>query len=356
LIVKDPGTDYRRSANESILDHPSIFPAGLGEDLRVSPAVPSTSEPASPVCVYYDGGCPLCRAEIATYQRADGGDSVRWVDAHGCAAAELGPDLEVSRALARLHVRRADGTLVEGAAAFAEIWQALPRWRWLAGLARLPMVMPLLDHGYDAFLKVRPLWRPTAEAAKLLPRSLLRELRTDHAGETGAVMIYRGILAVTRDQTLRAFAHHHLETERRHLASIEEIVPSRWRSVLLPLWRLSGWLTGALPAFVGPRAVYATVEAVETFVDRHYALQIESIDVLLGQPPSVEADARTTRQTQEFLQRLRALLVVCRADEVAHRDEAAAAQGSHPSGIVLRAWCGLVGLGSRAAVAVCRYL
>jgi ubiquinone biosynthesis monooxygenase Coq7 len=84
-------------------------------------------------------------------------------------------------------------------------------------------------------------------------------LQTDHAGETGAVMIYRGILAVTRDQTLRAFAHHHFETERRYLASIEEIVPSRWRSVLLPLWRLSGWLTGALPAFVGTRAVYATV-------------------------------------------------------------------------------------------------
>jgi hypothetical protein len=40
-------------------------------------------------------------------------------------------------------------------------------------------------------------------------------LQTDHAGETGAVMIYRGILAVTRDQTLRAFAHHHFETERR---------------------------------------------------------------------------------------------------------------------------------------------
>ena len=43
-------------------------------------------------------------------------------------------------------------------------------------------------------------------------------------------------------------------------------------------------------------------------------------------PPSVEADARTTRQTQEFLQRLRALLVVCRTDEIAHRDEAAAAR------------------------------
>jgi demethoxyubiquinone hydroxylase (CLK1/Coq7/Cat5 family) len=103
------------------------------------------------------------------------------------------------------------------------------------------------------------------------PRRLRRELRTDHAGETGAVMIYHGILAVSRDPALRAFASHHLATEQRHLADIEKVVPKRWRSRLLPLWRLSGWLTGALPAFVGARATYATIQAVETFVDRHYA-------------------------------------------------------------------------------------
>ena len=52
----------------------------------------------------------------------------------------------------------------------------------------------------------------------------------------------------------------------------------RHRSRLLPLWRTAGWLTGALPAWVGPRAVYATIEAVATFVDQHYAEQIESIN------------------------------------------------------------------------------
>ena len=110
-------------------------------------------------CVYYDGGCPLCRAEIAAYQRAPGGESIRWVDAHGCEPAELGPGLERREALARLHVRRADGALVEGAAAFVAIWAALPRWRWLARVARLPGVLPALELGYSGFLRVRPLWR-----------------------------------------------------------------------------------------------------------------------------------------------------------------------------------------------------
>jgi ubiquinone biosynthesis monooxygenase Coq7 len=148
--------------------------------------------------------------------------------------------------------------------------------------------------------------------ARPLPRTLIADLRTDHAGETGAVMIYRGILAATRDAALRHFAQHHLATEARHLAEIEPLLSRRQYSRLLPLWRVAGWLTGALPALLVPRAVYATIEAVETFVDRHYAEQIESID---RQDPA---------RTQLSLQSLRTLLETCRGDEVAHRDEAAA--------------------------------
>lgn len=102
------------------------------------PTSPDDASRAMVACVYYDGGCPLCRAEIATYRRAEGGDTLRWVDAHGCPATELGADLDRPAALARLHVRRADGTLLRGAAAFVEIWSALPRWAWLARAARLP--------------------------------------------------------------------------------------------------------------------------------------------------------------------------------------------------------------------------
>lgn len=125
---------------------------------RCPPKIPTQTATGKPQ-VYYDGGCPLCRAEIAAYQRTEGGDGLCWVNADGCAPAELGAGLDRTAALARLHVRRADGTLLQGAAAFAEIWATLPRWRWLARLARLPFVLPALDLGYTLFLRLRPLWR-----------------------------------------------------------------------------------------------------------------------------------------------------------------------------------------------------
>ena len=182
------------------------------------------------------------------------------------------------------------------------------------------------------------------DPAAPLPATLIAELRTDHAGETGAVMIYRGILATARDDGVRRFSQRHLATEESHLAGIDPLLAPRDRSRLLPLWRAAGWLTGALPALAGPRAVYATIEAVETFVDQHYAEQIDSIEAL------------DPRRIQPRLQALRALLQNCRADEVEHRDEAAAlfATGGPPPSLALRIWVWSVGHGSSVAVKICR--
>lgn len=225
----------------------------------------------------------------------------------------------------------------------------LPRWVWLARLARLPGVLPVLDVAYAVFLQIRPLWRRSPQAFEALPRALKRELRTDHAGETGAVMIYRGILAVSRDAAVCEFARHHLATEQRHLEAMQQRVPGRWRSKLLLLWRLSGWLTGALAAVAGPRATYATIEAVETFVDRHYAVQIHAIDALLQNPH------RQTQEAMAMLHALRVLLEDCRLDELSHRDDAAARGDGH-GGLLLGLWCRVVGWGSAVAVGICRYV
>lgn len=188
-----------------------------------------------------------------------------------------------------------------------------------------------------------------------ISQRLLRELRTDHAGETGAVMIYRGVLAVSRDPALREFAQHHLDTERRHLALIEAVVPTRWRSRLLPLWRLSGWLTGALPACLGPRPVYATIQAVETFVDRHYAQQVALVDEMLGCAAAQACAGGPEAQALADLRALRALLEACRQDEVAHRDDAAMRWDGRAAGL-LRLWRWIVGAGSDLAVRLCRRL
>ena len=171
-----------------------------------------------------------------------------------------------------------------------------------------------------------------------LPAWVFADLRTDHAGEIGAVCIYQGVLRFARDPALRSFAEHHLLTEQKHLRLILAWLPSSRHSRLLPIWRLAGFLTGALPALFGPKAVYATIEAVETFVDHHYEEQVRALS------------------SQPALSDLRQTLLDCQADEVAHRDEAAAARGFVQSGWLLRAWCAMVGAGSKAAVSLIRFI
>lgn len=123
------------------------------------------SQPTSPAkpTVYFDGACPVCRREIAVYQRGAGAEAVCWVDASACPPDALGQDLPRDQALARLHLRQADGRLVQGAAAFLAMWAALPQHPRLARLARMldrPPLVRLLDLAYSAFLGLRRLWRP----------------------------------------------------------------------------------------------------------------------------------------------------------------------------------------------------
>lgn len=107
--------------------------------------------------VYYDGACPLCRAEIDHYRRCRGAEAVAFVDVSARGApATLGPDLTFEAALARFHVREVDGRLLSGAEAFARLWRVLPGWRWLGRLVATPLVLSLAEAAYRAFLPLRP--------------------------------------------------------------------------------------------------------------------------------------------------------------------------------------------------------
>lgn len=165
---------------------------------------------------------------------------------------------------------------------------------------------------------------------------LIGDLRSDHAGETGAVWIYRGLLRFTRDPVLQQFAEEHLATERRHLDHFEGWLPPPCRSRLLPLWRLAGFTLGALPLLGGRRWVFATVDAVENFVVDHYDQQIER---LRGSTPP--------------RRRLAEALRAFRDDEEHHRRDAAGRQGEPPSR-ALRLWRRVVDIGSRRAVVAAR--
>ena len=105
--------------------------------------------------VYFDGSCPLCRAEIGYYQRKDQNRALCFIDISATGAVP--PDgITQERAMRRFNVRASDGRLLSGTAAFVEVWTRLPKWRWAARAASLPGALIALEWGYRIFLPVRP--------------------------------------------------------------------------------------------------------------------------------------------------------------------------------------------------------
>jgi predicted DCC family thiol-disulfide oxidoreductase YuxK len=99
--------------------------------------------------VFFDGACPLCRREIAHYSRRDRASRIAFVDiaADPTPLARIG--VTQAEALAAMHARRADGTLLRGAAAFVALWEEIPGWRLAARLVRVtPGLLPLAERLY----------------------------------------------------------------------------------------------------------------------------------------------------------------------------------------------------------------
>lgn len=288
--------------------------------------------------VYFDGSCPMCRREIAVYQNIKPDQPIAWVDVSK-PDTPLPQGQSREQLMARFHTQTAQGELLSGAAAFVHVWAQLPGWRVLAWLAKLPGMLWVMEKAYTGFLPVRPAIQRLILKfdTSHLPPSLVADIRTDHAGETGAVWIYKGILAVSRNPEIRAFASEHLQTEQRHLNAMNELLPVFRRSWLLVPWRIAGFITGALPALFGKETVYRTIAAVETFVNLHYQEQIEKLNTLGTH------------------QELRSTLIEFQLDECAHRDEAAA-KTTKPGGLFARLWVGAIGTGSKVAVTLARFI
>jgi len=107
----------------------------------------------SSLTVWYDGQCPLCRREIALIRRLDHAAAIRFVDV---AEAELSAcPTDRDALLARFHAEE-NGVMYSGAAAFAAMWRSIPLLRPLGLLARMPVVLFVLERSYRLFLKARP--------------------------------------------------------------------------------------------------------------------------------------------------------------------------------------------------------
>ena len=147
---------------------------------------------------------------------------------------------------------------------------------------------------------------PPKPGAGALAQRLSEILRVDHAGELGAVHIYRGQRAVLGDAPGRGRIAGQLAEmeahEAEHLAHFDRLLTERRvrPTALAPVWRLAGFALGAGTALMGEKAAHACTEAVETVIEEHYAGQITEIETL---EPELAAE-----------------LSRFRAEELAHRE------------------------------------
>jgi 3-demethoxyubiquinol 3-hydroxylase len=159
-------------------------------------------------------------------------------------------------------------------------------------------------------------------------------VRVDQAGEHGAARIYAGQLAVMAGRHPMAGEIRHMaHQEQRHLDGMNAVMARRGvRPTLLgPFWHVAGFALGAGTALLGPKVAMACTEAVETVIDTHYGEQTEALAD--GSDPELQA-----------------MIDDYRADEVEHRDAAAA----HTGGGAFPVLEALIRAGCRTAIAVAK--
>ncbi len=125
--------------------------------------------------------------------------------------------------------------------------------------------------------------RPTPARPGASDARLHEMLRVDHAGEYGAVQIYRGQRAVfDRVAGRDAFAAQLKEMEdgeAEHLKTFDRLLADRRvrPTLLAPVWNAAGFALGAATALMGEKAAMACTAAVEEVIEQHYAAQAEAL-------------------------------------------------------------------------------
>ncbi|KAJ9114183.1 hypothetical protein QFC20_001699 [Naganishia adeliensis] len=118
----------------------------------------------------------------------------------------------------------------------------------------------------------------TPEQRKIIERTL----RVDLVGEGAANWIYQATKFVTDlkgDKETSKKVEEMWQTERHHLCTLSTLQKQhRVRpTALYPVWKAASWGLGAATAMMGPRAIMACTEAIETVIGEHYDDQIKAL-------------------------------------------------------------------------------
>jgi predicted DCC family thiol-disulfide oxidoreductase YuxK len=107
-----------------------------------------------PLEFLYDGSCPICSADVAKLRKADRQKKLIFIDitSDNFDPGDYGRSLD--ELLARIHARRADGKLVEGAEVFRLSLTAVGLG-WIAAPTRWPHFNYVTELAYDWFARNR---------------------------------------------------------------------------------------------------------------------------------------------------------------------------------------------------------
>ena len=92
----------------------------------------------SPLSVYFDGECPICKFEVSFYERRDKSKLITWLDITQLTDAELPQGKSRSDLLGKFHTIGEDGRWHIGVDAFHAIWLRLPFFSHLAWTFKTP--------------------------------------------------------------------------------------------------------------------------------------------------------------------------------------------------------------------------
>ncbi len=145
--------------------------------------------------------------------------------------------------------------------------------------------MPLAHWRRSAYIVDMTDEKPSISSQKpgARARRIQEMLRVDHAGEYGAVQIYKGQRAVFDHLPHKARLSEMLKEmedgEQHHLAKFNELLAeTKTRpTVFGPVWNVAGFALGAGTALMGEKAAMACTSAVEEVIEKHYAEQAEEL-------------------------------------------------------------------------------
>jgi ubiquinone biosynthesis monooxygenase Coq7 len=165
-------------------------------------------------------------------------------------------------------------------------------------------------------------------------------IRVNHAGETGAIVIYEGQIAALKlrndIKTLELVTEMKSQEIEHHKFFCSQLTKNQIRPTLMqPVWQIGGFALGFLTAIAGKKASMVCTTAVEEVIDEHYQSQIKQLEnfeqnmeiaksFLSGLEEKEDGDKNKKiselEEQKQQISELKNNIEAFRADECSHRD------------------------------------